>query len=161
MIASLLPGLRELRTPLAAGYMWLLFAWLLVEPSVPSSREELTGVSASISRLIDEGSVVALGAGITFVAYLVGTVYVGLLRVPHAAYRYRAAQREKSLDDMMSRQSFYVHGTRASFHGYMALSYIREPHSCDAVKRAKCLLARTTTLSGSSIKRTGCLGKTI
>jgi hypothetical protein len=90
MFASLMPGIRELRTPLAAGYLWLLFAWLLVEPSVPSSREELTGAAASIVRLTDEGSIVALGAGISFAAYLVGTVYVGVLRAPRAALRWRA-----------------------------------------------------------------------
>ena len=93
VIASLLPGVRELRTPLAAGYLWLLSFWLLFDPIFPS-REEATGVYESISRLIEEGSIVGLGAAVSFIAYLVGTVYVGLLRAPLALFRFRRARRD-------------------------------------------------------------------
>jgi hypothetical protein len=30
MLASLLPGLRELRAPLAAGYTWIFGLWILL-----------------------------------------------------------------------------------------------------------------------------------
>ena len=99
MIASLLPGLRDLRTPLAAGYLWLLFGWLLVEPSLPSPGDELTGVTASISRLIDEVGGTAVGVGISFAAYVLGTVYSGLLRAPQAVYRWRFARRGFRMDE--------------------------------------------------------------
>ena len=36
MLTSLLPGVRDLRAPLAAGYIWLLFGWLVVEPRYSS-----------------------------------------------------------------------------------------------------------------------------
>jgi hypothetical protein len=139
MIASLLPGLRELRTPLAAGYMWLLFAWILVEPSLPSPREELTGVAGSISRLIDEGSVVALGAVISFAAYLVGTVYVGLLRAPRLAYRWYAARRRGSQESFDNRTWTLVLTTVLSVRGVAALTEFAARTLATQTKRAKAL----------------------
>ena len=35
ILASIVPGIRDLRAPLIAGYMWLLFAWLVAQPEVP------------------------------------------------------------------------------------------------------------------------------
>ncbi|MFF4392878.1 MULTISPECIES: hypothetical protein [unclassified Streptomyces] len=39
MLASLLPGLRELRTPLATGYLYLLLLFLLFSDSIPTKNE--------------------------------------------------------------------------------------------------------------------------
>lgn len=39
MLASLLPGLRDLRTPLAAGYIWLVAVWVALEPRIPNSPD--------------------------------------------------------------------------------------------------------------------------
>jgi hypothetical protein len=35
VLASLLPGVRELRAPLVAGYVWLLGLWLLLRHALP------------------------------------------------------------------------------------------------------------------------------
>lgn len=72
-MAALLPGLRELRAPLAAGYVWLLDLWLLFGTHIPSS-DEATGVVARIYEL--DGVVADLGGGValSFVAYLVGSL---------------------------------------------------------------------------------------
>src|SRR3954451_13308783 len=40
VLANALPGVRELRGPLVAGYLWLLFIWMLLTPDLdhrPSS----------------------------------------------------------------------------------------------------------------------------
>lgn len=73
--SSLLPGLRELRSPLAAGYLWLL--WLLVvgrnhfpEPTTDST---LLVDSQRLANWLDKG-VVLIGAG--FVAYILGIISV-------------------------------------------------------------------------------------
>jgi len=73
MLTNLLPGLRDLRAPLAAGYLWLAGFWLLVVNAVPA-RSAATGVLAHIYTLAS-----ALGRGtvlvaISFVAYLIGSV---------------------------------------------------------------------------------------
>ena len=82
MIASLLPGLRDLRTPLAVGYLWLVGLWLLLHDRVPSSA------SAPISSLYDLSAFLgtsAVLAAITFVAYLLGSI---LLFAP-GPYKFR------------------------------------------------------------------------
>jgi hypothetical protein len=39
MLASLLPGLRDLRAPVVTGYIWLIVLWLLLEDHVPRPSE--------------------------------------------------------------------------------------------------------------------------
>lgn len=78
MLASLLPGLRDVRAPLAAGYLWLVACWLTLEPSVPE-RSEAHGVVASLYRADDVLSVVGLGIVLAFAAYLLGSLSASTL----------------------------------------------------------------------------------
>lgn len=71
MFASVLPGVRELRTPLAVGFLWLLIAWLIWGRFLPS-EESADGVVDSLYQLFDVLGVAALLAAISFAAYLVG-----------------------------------------------------------------------------------------
>lgn len=73
MVAALLPGLRDLRAPLAAGYVWLLALYIAFESSIPTEAQA-TGVWQSILRL--HGAVGSFGVGValTFVAYLLGSI---------------------------------------------------------------------------------------
>ena len=34
ILASALPGFRDLRAPLTAGYLWVFFLWILVKPDL-------------------------------------------------------------------------------------------------------------------------------
>jgi hypothetical protein len=94
MLSSLLPGLRELRAPLAAGVLWLLALWFLAEPSLPT-QDEATGLLASAYRLAEPLSALGLGAALGFTAFLVGSlsvfVFSGVLRrlIPTTATRGR------------------------------------------------------------------------
>jgi hypothetical protein len=81
VLANLLPGVRELRAPLAAGYIWLLAGWLVAQPHVPS-RSDATGPLAAIYDLGDAVSAVGLGVAVSFVAYLLGAVSEGLWETP-------------------------------------------------------------------------------
>ena len=77
---NLLPGLRDLRAPLAAGYLWLAGLWLSLTHAswthaswLPSKRPPGNG---EVARLWDLGG--ALGktlvlAAVTFIAYLIGS----------------------------------------------------------------------------------------
>ncbi len=74
MLASILPGLRDLRTPLATGYLWLLVIWLTFGQSrlVPEDPDNLFA-----SRLQDLASLVgpaATLAAVSFAAYLLGSI---------------------------------------------------------------------------------------
>ena len=74
MLASLLPGLRDLRTPLATGYLWLVVLWLLLHDNIPTSLQEATGPLHSLYEL---GALAGRGpvlAAVTFVAYVLGAI---------------------------------------------------------------------------------------
>jgi hypothetical protein len=86
MLASLLPGLRELRTPLVVGWIWLVTIWVAFGrylgslTSIPLVRDvvELSGV-------LGQATILAL---IAFIAYLLGSLIVreGSWNVDYAPY---------------------------------------------------------------------------
>jgi hypothetical protein len=70
---NLLPGLRELRAPLAAGYLWLASAWLALGSRLPVERPLGKG---EVARLWDLGGAVGkttVLAVVSFAAYLIGS----------------------------------------------------------------------------------------
>jgi hypothetical protein len=74
MLASLLPGLREIRAPLAAGYLWLVAGWVAFHDNVARQAEHSHGLAA-LSALKDDVGTGAFAAAITFVAYLLGSLW--------------------------------------------------------------------------------------
>lgn len=72
MLTSLLPGLRELRAPLAAGYLWLTVAWLIFGDNLNKAAGDQNSPIASLSKLHDDLGPTATLAALTFVAYLLG-----------------------------------------------------------------------------------------
>jgi DNA-binding transcriptional ArsR family regulator len=80
MLVSLLPGVRELRAPLAAGYLWLVTFWIALAPRVPAliSTE---GVYRDIYNLGQAVGKPAIAIASAFVAYLIGTLSVGVTSV--------------------------------------------------------------------------------
>jgi hypothetical protein len=73
MIANLIPGLRDIRAGLAAGYLWLAAIWLLVYDNVPTTSNEATGLWESIFQLEGAASALGIGVVLSFGAYLLGT----------------------------------------------------------------------------------------
>jgi hypothetical protein len=78
ILTNLLPGLRELRAPLIAGYLWLIAAWFAAQPFVPE-KEPSDGIGASAVALHDIVSFVGTAAASAVAAYLVGSLSEGLL----------------------------------------------------------------------------------
>src|SRR6478752_9778709 len=74
MLASLLPGLRDLRTPLAVGYLWLVGLWLIFHDSVPMNEASATGPLRSAYQLGGALGASAVLAAVSFVAYLLGVM---------------------------------------------------------------------------------------
>jgi hypothetical protein len=78
MLASLLPGLRDVRTPLTVGYLWLFIGWAWFGDKFPRTRPPGHGL---VARLFDLHAVVgtpATTAAVSFLAYLLGA----LLTIP-------------------------------------------------------------------------------
>jgi hypothetical protein len=71
MLASLLPGLRELRAPLAAGYLWLTSGWLLFHDRVDTDSKAING----LLDLRDSTSTAAYVAAISFLAFILGALW--------------------------------------------------------------------------------------
>ncbi|WP_314254617.1 hypothetical protein [Streptomyces sp. DSM 40907] len=80
MFASVLPGIRELRTPLATGYIYLLTVFLIMDGKLPT-RSKTPQLLAPLYDIMEWMGKPAVLAAVTFVAYIVGSV----LRVHPAA----------------------------------------------------------------------------
>jgi hypothetical protein len=81
MLASLLPGLRELRAPLAAGYLWLVSAWFALAPRIPSSTLNAQGVWQDAYRLGKFIGRPGILAAMTFAAYVIGILTERIARL--------------------------------------------------------------------------------
>jgi hypothetical protein len=79
VLASLLPGLRDVRTPLTVGYLWLVIGWVAVgDVRWLTDRPAEEGI---VSQLFDIQTVIGRGAALaalSFLAYLLGA----LLTIP-------------------------------------------------------------------------------
>jgi len=82
VLMNLLPGLRELRTPLAAGYTWLLSAWLVFYDRLPN-RREAHGAVLALYQLTDVVGKPVLLTATSFAAFLIGS----MLRIEPATVR--------------------------------------------------------------------------
>ena len=82
MLASLLPGLRDVRTPLVVGYLWLTYLWVAVGENLPTTRPSGQGL---VARLFDLAAVLpgsAPLAAVSFLAYVLGA----MLTIPLEGY---------------------------------------------------------------------------
>ncbi|WP_157544977.1 hypothetical protein [Microtetraspora fusca] len=71
MLNELLPGVREVRTPLATGYIWIFFIWLIWGRSLPDAVTA-TGLLKDLYGAVHALNPVAIGIAASFMAYLVG-----------------------------------------------------------------------------------------
>jgi hypothetical protein len=71
MLASLLPGLREIRTPLAVGYLWLIDIWLIFADKLPPADNEVVRRIFELGELLGKGAIVV---AVSFAAYLMGSI---------------------------------------------------------------------------------------
>jgi hypothetical protein len=72
-LASLLPGIRHLRAPLATGYLWLATTWVLFAGTYDDERSRGPAVTALLD-LRDEAGTAGLAVAVSFVAYVLGAL---------------------------------------------------------------------------------------
>jgi hypothetical protein len=83
-IEQLLAGLREIRSPLASGYVWLLFGWLIVAAKLPPSKN----ASGSLKSIYSLGAAlgrVGIAIAASVLAYLLGVFTEQLANIPFRA----------------------------------------------------------------------------
>lgn len=71
MLAQILPGFRDFKTPLITGYLWLVIAWIGFGMRIPS-KDETTGAMGMINWLTGYTSTATILAVLSFVAYVIG-----------------------------------------------------------------------------------------
>ncbi|MFF0532877.1 hypothetical protein ACFYT3_31450 [Nocardia amikacinitolerans] len=72
ILSKALPGFRDLRAPLTAGYLWLAFAWLLLTPDFKvRPADELAG---SVYDLAHSVGPIWLAVAVSTGAYLIGAI---------------------------------------------------------------------------------------
>lgn len=79
MLANLLPGLRDLRAPLSAGFLLMLALWIAFYPELPS-RSPRSGFWSTVFAIEELISPAGLGVALSFAAYLLGSVSEGMWR---------------------------------------------------------------------------------
>jgi hypothetical protein len=77
ILTSLLPGTRELRAPLAAGYLWIATFYLALNASDLDLSPAIRPLTPLIE-LIEPTGLLGAALIVTLGAYLVGTVTDGL-----------------------------------------------------------------------------------
>ena len=78
MITSLLPGLRELRAPLAGGYLWLLLVWLAVGDELPTRNEEKPPLVDRLYQLEPVVSQLGFAIVASVAAYVIGSIAIDM-----------------------------------------------------------------------------------
>lgn len=76
-LTNVLPGFRQIRAPLAAGYLWLLFIYLVAD--LGQVRPE-SGIVKEIADLGSNLSPVGVAVAVSFAAYLTGSLSMWLGR---------------------------------------------------------------------------------
>lgn len=88
MLAQILPGFRDFRTPLVTGYLWLLSLWILLGKPIPTKarKDGLMGMMNALGEYLSPLLVVGV---LSFAAYLVGVLLaVDIKVVSHLVQRY-------------------------------------------------------------------------
>lgn len=77
VITSLLPGLRDVRTPLAVGLLWIAIAWVWFAEAIPDSVDA-TGLIAQLYRLTGVFGAAVMITMLSFAGYVVGLLLSSL-----------------------------------------------------------------------------------
>src|SRR3954451_24364847 len=72
ILANALPGFRDLRGPVVAGYLWLLVLWIAFTPDLDSRPP--AGFAADVYDLAQDLGRVPIFAALSVAAYLIGSL---------------------------------------------------------------------------------------
>ncbi|SHP79797.1 Uncharacterised protein [Mycobacteroides abscessus subsp. abscessus] len=72
LLTSALPGFRNLRAPITAGYLWLILLWLAFKPNISSRPTNDT--AGAVYDLAKAAGPIWIGLGIGMIAYLIGCI---------------------------------------------------------------------------------------
>src|SRR5581483_11006669 len=76
ILGNILPGFRDIRAPIIAGYTWLVLAWLLIRPDI--HRRPADAAFGSLYDLGHDVGRLGVAVGVSVAAYLIGSVSQGV-----------------------------------------------------------------------------------
>jgi hypothetical protein len=88
MLATLLPGLREIRAPIAAGFLWLGTLWVVFGDFLRINGKNV-GLIANLIALGNWLDKAVLLGIIAFAAYLIGVISVSINAIFYPKYTYK------------------------------------------------------------------------
>lgn len=95
-LASLLPGLRDLRAPFAGGLLWLLYIWLALTARIANPATLLEQWPwSSMASIVDSLGSIGATAVAAFCAYLIGAVVVDPLNAAIESFTLRTIRSSK------------------------------------------------------------------
>lgn len=112
MLAQILPGFRDFRTPLVTGYLWLVVLWVLIGMPLPD-KNATQGVMGAINAFGNFLTPTVYIAVLSFLAYVIGM----LLMVDIRAGAHVKLGRKFSIPYVSSRDIEVINAhVEASFH---------------------------------------------
>lgn len=72
ILASALPGFRDLRAPLTAGYLWLIFLWIALSPDL--DVRPANDIAGAVYDLGSAAGPIWVGIAVGVAAYLIGSI---------------------------------------------------------------------------------------
>lgn len=106
IFSTILPGVRQLRAPLAAGYVWILFICLAAHVTEVSPRSEFTRELVDLAHTL---SAIGLAVAVSFAAYLIGSLSQWIFSVLGSILFRRSRRRallsergQETLDDLLA-----------------------------------------------------------
>lgn len=72
ILASALPGFRDLRAPLTAGYLWLILLWIVLKPHV--ATRPTNEIAGAVYDLGKSAGPIWIALGVSVCAYLIGSI---------------------------------------------------------------------------------------
>lgn len=79
MVASLLPGFREIRNPVVIGTLWMVATWLFVAERKPEVTRGGIDTHAGLGELVEFAGRPGVTLALGFIAYLLGSAYLALI----------------------------------------------------------------------------------
>lgn len=106
MLTTILPGLRDLRTPLATGYLFLALLWMWFGSSIPE-HAEATGLLLRIYETSEFLGVTSTLAALTFIAYIVGAV-LSVKHVPNGMFGSRDLRETRATEMSLNEKALSI-----------------------------------------------------
>lgn len=120
MLAQILPGFRDFKTPLITGYLWLVIVWILIAMPIPS-KDETTGAMGMINWLTGYTSAATILAVLSFLAYVIGILLTIDIKLATRLVSRHGFALERQLDEQgKSRWKRLMHRENVSYRRSLA-----------------------------------------